>query len=200
MNFNPSFNIDDEKFNICDVENYNIKFDIEGGDLLSLSCSSYTGKYIKFELGYCDNTKRIIPYGIINNNLNKVINVYFEFYSGECEEPMYKIYLKDFKFIGYFNLMGFFNDIELDEINDGDVSISKKLNIDYKHFNFNKDDDDEVKVFYTFSGFFFENCDVNRTRMDKINTITEPSVMFNNYVGKENVFLFDENFEIKKVE
>jgi len=201
MEFLPEFNIETENYNIVDINNYNIRFGIRHGDLLSLSCTGYTGKWIKFKISYCDEKKIIIPFEFVNNVFNKNIDVYFEYFNDSSEEPLFKIYLTNFKFIGYLNLFGFFNDTKLDEINDSGISIDEEdMVLDYNFFNNNNvTNGDEIKVLYTFDGFRFENCDIDKIRKNKINTIIEPSINFNTFVGKENILVFGEGFEIKKV-
>jgi hypothetical protein len=205
MDFVPNFNIDEDKFDIVVLDKFNIRFDIEGGDYLSASCNAYTGKYVAFDVCYCNNKKSIIPFEIINNNLNKIIDVYFEYFNAVSDEPLFKIHLTDFKFIGYLNLLGAFNDAKLDEYTIRDITFGgdddEIMLSNYNYFNYiSEDDKDTVKVFYTFSGFCFENCDINKTRMDKIDIITESSKIINHFIGKEHILVFGENFEIKKVE
>jgi hypothetical protein len=202
MKFDSAFNIDDEKYNIQIIDTFNIRFNIDGGDILSLCCESYTSKWIKFDFGYCDETKDIIPFGIINNHLNNPIDVYFEYFVDSDETPLFRIHLLDFKFIGYLNMLGMFNDVELEEKGEKDID-EEESEFNYIISNYvdtTGDDGESVKVLYTFSALQFENCDKNRTRMDKINSVLSESTQnINTIVKKENIFLFNENYEIKNV-
>jgi sporulation protein YlmC with PRC-barrel domain len=203
MEFLPDYNVNDEKYDIGEIDKYNVRFDIDDGDLLSLACIGHTSKWFKFKFGYCNEKKIIIPFELINNVLNKDIDVYFEYFNDGEEEPMFKIHLKNFKFTSYLNLFGFFNDTILDECDDRDIKIEDEeelKNIKSNLFNYINDDNrEDIKVFYTFSGFVFENCDINRARMDKIDDITD-SKDVNHFVGKEVIQIFDEKFELKKVD
>jgi hypothetical protein len=191
MNFNPSYNIDnEEKYGLIGTNCFNVKFNIEDGDLLSLACEEYDGKWFKFKLDYCEKTKTIVPFEIINKNLNKIIDVCFEYYddTSDVDDVLFKVHLTDFSFTGYLNLFNLFEEKKSPINSDDYVDNEEEIN-------------DIITVLYTFSGFYFENGNVNKLRKDKlVDILSESENNIKAFVDKKNLFYLDENGQIKNVE
>jgi len=141
---------------------FEVKFDIEGGDILSNAITKMSHNYILFNENYDTKNNIYVPFETLNKYIDKPINVKINFLQKDGA-VMFYFKVHDFCFTGYSN---FFN-----------LDYSKSDEIKY------------IKCLYTSSGFeYFNEKDIRKVRMDKISEIFEEKRNPEKIIKIENLF------------